>query len=94
MSTLLEANDKGRSQGKQFELALPQGKLWFELSASRMPTGLGQEPHFICLSRDITERKEAEHELTRLGVFSTSRRTKFSALAGGERELLRSTSEE
>jgi PAS domain S-box-containing protein len=67
MSALLEANDKGRSQGKQFELALPQGKLWFELSVSRMPTGLGQAPRFICLSRDITERKEAEHELTRLG---------------------------
>ncbi|WP_275584309.1 Tar ligand binding domain-containing protein [Candidatus Nitrotoga arctica] len=67
MSALLEANDKGRSQGKQFELVLPQGKLWFELSVSRMPTELGQEPRFICLSRDITERKESEHELTRLG---------------------------
>ncbi|BBJ23618.1 hypothetical protein W01_15450 [Candidatus Nitrotoga sp. AM1P] len=67
MSALLEANEKGRSQGKQFELILPQGKLWFELSISRMPTELGQEPRFICLSRDITERKQAEHELTRLG---------------------------
>lgn len=67
MSALLEANDKGYSQGKQFELALPQGKLWFELSISRMPAELGQEPRFICLSRDITERKQAEHELTRLG---------------------------
>ncbi|RFC33875.1 MAG: PAS domain S-box-containing protein, partial [Candidatus Nitrotoga sp. SPKER] len=67
MSALLEANDKGRSQGKQFELALPQGKLWFELSISRMPPELGQEPRFICLSRDIAERKQAEHELTRLG---------------------------
>ncbi|WP_239190909.1 Tar ligand binding domain-containing protein [Candidatus Nitrotoga sp. HW29] len=67
MSALLEANEKGRSQGKQFELILPQGRLWFELSISRMPTEPGQEPRFICLSRDITSRKQAKHELTRLG---------------------------
>ncbi|MDP1633108.1 MAG: PAS domain-containing protein, partial [Gallionellaceae bacterium] len=35
-SAIMEADDKGYSTGKQFELALPQGLLWFELSVSRM----------------------------------------------------------
>lgn len=59
-SAIMEANDKGYSTGKQFELALPQGLLWFELSVSRMAATSKQPPHFICLSRDITRRKRAE----------------------------------
>ena len=63
LAALREANTTGRSAGKQFKLALPQGILWFELSVARMANVHGQEPHFICLSRDITERKQAELEL-------------------------------
>jgi len=62
-SAILEANEKGYSTGKQFELALPQGLLWFELSVSRMAATNAPTPHFICLSRDITVRKQIEEEL-------------------------------
>jgi len=62
MSALDEAHQKGWSQGKQFEMQLPQGKLWFELSVAKKATGPEQQPRFIVLSRNITERKLAEAE--------------------------------
>jgi PAS domain S-box-containing protein len=60
MAALREAHATGRSHGKQFELPLPQGRLWFELSVSRKLDDPGREPRFIVLSRDITERKSME----------------------------------
>jgi|GEM_PF-1410480 len=63
LSALREANEKGRSTGKQFELQLAYGRVWFELSVARKSVGQGQEPRFIVLSRDITERKQAEEAL-------------------------------
>ena len=59
MSALREAHEKGRSHGKQYELALPQGTHWFELSVARKEVEPGQDPRFIVLSRDITEHKHA-----------------------------------
>lgn len=63
MSALREANETGLSRGKCYELPLPQGPLWFELSIARKPVAAGLEPRFIVLSRDITERKRAENAL-------------------------------
>ena len=63
MSALREAHENAQSHGRQFELQLPQGKLWFELSVSRKFTDPGQEPRFIVLSREITERKQGEQQL-------------------------------
>jgi diguanylate cyclase (GGDEF)-like protein/PAS domain S-box-containing protein len=60
LSALAEADEKGYSTGKQYELRVPQGKLWFELSVARKNAGLSQEPNFIALVRDVTERKQAE----------------------------------
>jgi diguanylate cyclase (GGDEF)-like protein/PAS domain S-box-containing protein len=57
MSALYEANEKGISKGKQYELELASGKCWFELSVSRKPC---EQPYFIVLARDITERKLIE----------------------------------
>jgi len=62
---LREALEKGRSTGRQIELPLPQGSLWFELSVSLKPGAGSREPRFIVLSRDITGRKEAETALSR-----------------------------
>src|ERR1700690_294764 len=56
LSALSEAQQKGSSMGKQFELQRPNGRFWFELSVSRKAADSGQKPHFIVLSRDITER--------------------------------------
>jgi PAS domain S-box-containing protein len=60
MSALREAHEHGFSTGKQFEFALPHGEFWFELSAASKPVADGEEPRFIVLSRDITERKHLE----------------------------------
>lgn len=58
MSALHEANIKGYSAGKQIALDVAEGKRYFELSVSRKPSQAGEIPHFIVLSRDITERIE------------------------------------
>ncbi len=64
-TALQEANEQGRSYGKQFLLALPQGSLWFELSVAKKEGHKDSDPHFIVLSRDITERKLIEQSLQR-----------------------------
>ncbi|HEX5623541.1 MAG TPA: EAL domain-containing protein [Sulfuricurvum sp.] len=66
LSALQEANEKGVSHGQQIELLLPQGKRWFELSISRKQLQHHETPHFIVISRDITERKEVETTNQRL----------------------------
>ncbi|MDO9204445.1 PAS domain S-box protein [Methylotenera sp.] len=64
MSAINEADEDGRSQGRQYELQLPQGKRWFELSISKKSgNNHDDNPHFIVLSRDITERKQVEAAL-------------------------------
>jgi diguanylate cyclase (GGDEF)-like protein/PAS domain S-box-containing protein len=63
LSALQDAqNNGGWSIGKQFKLNRPEGERWFELSVSVKPMGLGKAPHFVVLSREITERKQAETE--------------------------------
>ena len=57
MSALREAHESGHSHGKHFELELPHGKAWFELSVARKVTAIETDPRFIVLSRDITERR-------------------------------------
>jgi PAS domain S-box-containing protein len=80
LAALREADATGHSTGKQFELALPQGRLRFELSVSRMTVAAGQEARFICLSRDITERKRAELELRESERVSTASRADAAAV--------------
>ncbi|MDO9365352.1 MAG: PAS domain S-box protein [Methylotenera sp.] len=63
MSALQETHEYGRSQGKQFDIQLPQGTFWFELSVAKKINDHNQNPRFIVLSRDITERKQTEIEL-------------------------------
>ncbi|OIR10761.1 cyclic di-GMP phosphodiesterase Gmr [mine drainage metagenome] len=66
MSAIREADETGRSSGKEYELSLPGGTFWFELSVSRMQTSAAEEPHFIALARDITQRKANEAQILRL----------------------------
>jgi PAS domain S-box-containing protein len=63
LEALREADRKGYSRGRQFELPLLQGDTWFELSVARKAVPAGQDPRFIVLSRDITERKNIEQQL-------------------------------
>lgn len=71
MSALLEAHATGSSSGKQYALQLAEGTFWFELSVSRKAVGTGQKPLFIALSRDITERKAAEHRIYQHAFFDS-----------------------
>ncbi len=66
MSALHEADLKGHSSGKQIMLDVPEGKRYFELSVSRKPSQVDEIPHLIVLSRDITERHEADMQMHKL----------------------------
>ncbi|MFO7813521.1 MAG: PAS domain S-box protein [Pelovirga sp.] len=55
-----EAAQSGFSYGETYRLALPQGVRWFELSVAPLHVDSQSDPHFIMISRDITERKLAE----------------------------------
>ena len=68
---IAEAHETGRSMGRHFELKRVHGSVWSELSVSRKTVGDGQRPSFIVLSRDITERKEAERNILRLADFDS-----------------------
>jgi PAS domain S-box-containing protein len=69
MAALREANATGYSSGQEIRLELSGGPRWFELSVSRKPGGDAERPHFIFLSRDVTERKEAAERIFRLAFF-------------------------
>ena len=71
LSALREAHEKGSSTGHQFELQLPHGTFWFELSIATKFTDSEQKPHFIVLSRDITDRKLAEQKISQLAYFDS-----------------------
>lgn len=70
MAALHEANENGLSSGRQYTLSLPQGNCWFEMSVARKTVSPGETPRFICLARDISERKQFEaREKIRLRTF-------------------------
>jgi diguanylate cyclase (GGDEF)-like protein/PAS domain S-box-containing protein len=71
LAALRAAHRDGSSTGLQYELPLPSGRHWFELSVSRKVTPSGQMPHFIVLARDVTERKEAETRIARLAFMDS-----------------------
>ncbi len=64
-SALQEAAEKGFSFGRHYQLDVPAGRRWFEISASPV-AGSPSEPHFIYLCRDITGRKRGEEKIRRL----------------------------
>lgn len=63
-NSLKEAVIAGFSRGSQIELEVPAGRRWFELSIAKKLNHNTSNPHFIVLSRDITERKLAEMDLS------------------------------
>ena len=66
MAAVREAHRKGQSNGREIARQLPAGLRWFELSVSRKAMPADSPPHFILLSRDITERRQAEQQLQSL----------------------------
>jgi diguanylate cyclase (GGDEF)-like protein/PAS domain S-box-containing protein len=71
MAAIQEARESGRSHGIQYQLEVPAGKLWFELSVVRKPTLPGEEERFIAIARDISERKGAEEAIRHLAFHDT-----------------------
>ena len=59
-----EAEHKGVSLGHVISVATSLGSRWFELSVSQMRTSVDARPHFITVSRDVTQRLELQDELT------------------------------
>ena len=92
MAALQAAHETGGSTGLQFELQLAQGAFWFELSVSRKEVEPGRKPHFIVLSRDITERKVSELKILQLASFDclTGLANRRSFLERVDREIRRS----
>ena len=66
MNALNETILKGYSHGTHIHLPTPIGDRWFEVSMARKENITGEEPRFIALSRDITERKKRQIETERL----------------------------
>ena len=69
LQALKQAHELGLAHGQQFELASPEQDRWFELSVARKAVSAGQEPRFIVISREITERKQAEKDIQKLAYF-------------------------
>jgi diguanylate cyclase (GGDEF)-like protein/PAS domain S-box-containing protein len=69
LAALMEANANGLSMGRQCELILDQGNRWFELSVSPKTKSPGEEPRFVALVRDITDRRAAEDQIQSLAFY-------------------------
>jgi diguanylate cyclase (GGDEF)-like protein/PAS domain S-box-containing protein len=66
MAAIAEANEKGSSYGAQIHIKVPAGELWYELSIARKQDHRSDQPTFIVLSRDITERNQAQVHIEQL----------------------------
>ena len=74
LAALQEANASGLSTGQQIELQIGDELRWFELSIALKKGMVVDDPRFIMISRDITERKKAEEHLQLSAqMFSSSR---------------------
>ena len=69
LAALHEAHENKWSNGKQFQLLLPAGVHWFELSVARKSHPVGEVPRFVVLSRDVTRNKDAEEKVRQLAHF-------------------------
>src|SRR5690606_34380197 len=52
--------------GAQIHMEAAAGELWFELSIARKQTQRSEQPSFIVLARDITERTQAQLRIEQL----------------------------
>ncbi len=79
MSAIKDADEKGYSKGWTIQLPLPQGESWFELSVAPRASKDGTTTRYMVLSRDVTERKNAEDEIRTLNAQLEQRVTERTA---------------
>lgn len=63
LEAIHEAHDRGVSHGKLYEIDLPAGKFFFELSAAAKPQSPGEKARYIFIARDVTQRIHNETAL-------------------------------
>jgi len=63
LEALQQAHQNGFSSGKQIQIPLGSALHWFELSVARKYGEALQQPRFIMISRDITDRIMAQNQL-------------------------------
>ena len=63
LTALDQASQSGHSDGQEIFIDEKGGRRWFEISVSRKQGGTADDPRFIVLARDSSQRKQAETEL-------------------------------
>ena len=66
LHALKEAGETGGVWGRELSLDVPAGQRWFEISVAKKMGVDGAAPTFLVLSRDVTERKQAQGRLVQL----------------------------
>jgi len=66
MRAIADANVQNCVWGRELALDVPAGKKWFEISVARKASLDAGKPTFLLVSRDVTERKQAERSLRKL----------------------------
>jgi diguanylate cyclase (GGDEF)-like protein/PAS domain S-box-containing protein len=77
MTALHEASVTGISSGQQIEIPLGNELHWFELSVAKRDDSPTDNPRFVMISRDITERKAASHQLSIAAIAFESQEAMF-----------------
>lgn len=77
MEALREAALDGMSSGQQIELPFGDEVRWFELSVAKREDSSFDDPHFVMISRDITDRKSASHQLSIAAIAFESQEAMF-----------------
>jgi diguanylate cyclase (GGDEF)-like protein/PAS domain S-box-containing protein len=63
LTAMQEARDQGTSHGQVYELDVPQGHCWFELSVAFHAGATPEKSRFVMISRDVTTRMQYEETL-------------------------------
>ena len=77
MEALREAALKGMSSGQQIELPFGEEMRWFELSVAKREDSAFDDPRFVMISRDITDRKSASQQLSIAAIAFESQEAMF-----------------